>query len=163
MTEQTPPAEPGLPTPDPALRALDRFVGTWRMTGHLAGSDEETITGEATYSWLPGGFFLQQQIQLSFGTLQVESTEMVGYDPETRAFPSLVFSNMSPTPLHYTWHVDGHRVTITVTEGVLDATFTGEFSADGNRFSGGWRPNEGADPTVNVAYDVSGTRLAAAS
>ena len=32
-----------LPTPDPALRRLDRFVGTWSMEGHLIGSDEITV------------------------------------------------------------------------------------------------------------------------
>ena len=31
------------PTPDPALRRLDRFVGTWRVQGHLVGSDETTV------------------------------------------------------------------------------------------------------------------------
>jgi hypothetical protein len=34
-----------LPTPDPELRALDRFVWTWSMEGHLVGSDEITIKG----------------------------------------------------------------------------------------------------------------------
>jgi hypothetical protein len=48
---------------------------------------------------------------------------------------------------------------ITVSYGPLDATFTGEWSQDGNTFTGGWRPNSGADPTVNVAYDISGHRL----
>jgi hypothetical protein len=50
-----------LPTPDPALRALDRFVGTWSMEGHLVGSDEITIKGQTTFRWRPGGFFLEQQ------------------------------------------------------------------------------------------------------
>ncbi len=45
---------------DPALRQLDRFVGTWRMEGRFAGSDENTIKGEAIYRWLPGGFFVEQ-------------------------------------------------------------------------------------------------------
>jgi hypothetical protein len=44
-----------LPTPDPALRALDRFVGTWSMEGHLVGSDEITIKGQTTFRWRPGG------------------------------------------------------------------------------------------------------------
>ena len=149
----------GMPTPDPALRALDRFVGTWTMAGHFVGSDEESITGRATYSWLPGGFFLEQRISLQFGPMAIESTELVRHDPGTGEFPSLVFSNMAPVPLPYTWHVDGDDVTITVIEGPLDATFTGRFSADGNRFEGGWRPNPGADPSVNVAYDVAGSRV----
>jgi hypothetical protein len=36
------------------------------MEGHLVGSDETTIRGQATYRWLPGGFFLEQHIELDF-------------------------------------------------------------------------------------------------
>jgi hypothetical protein len=50
---------PGLPQPDPALRRLDLFVGRWSMKGHFVGSDEESIGGETTFRWLPGGFFLE--------------------------------------------------------------------------------------------------------
>ena len=38
----------------------------------------------------------------------------------------------------------------------LDATFTGFWREDGT-FAGGWRPNPGADETVNVPYDIGGT------
>jgi hypothetical protein len=89
---------------------------------------------------------------------QVKSHELIGYDPETKAFSSLVFSNMAPTPLPYKWEVDGDTVTISVSYGPLDATFTGAFSEDGDTFSGGWRPNPGADETVNMPYDITGTR-----
>jgi hypothetical protein len=150
---------PDLPQPDPALKRLDRFVGTWRMEGHLVGSDETTIKGTATYRWLPGGFFLEQHIQLDFMGLQIDSLEMVGYDPETGTFPSTVFSNLSPVPLPYRWAVEGDSVTITVAYGPLDATFTGSWHEDGT-FSGGWRPNPGADETANVPYDISGRRVA---
>jgi hypothetical protein len=53
----------------------------------------------------------------------------------------------------------GEDVTITVSYGQLDATFTGSWREDGT-FSGGWRPNPGADETVNVPYDIGGHRLA---
>jgi hypothetical protein len=150
----------GPPGPDPALRALDPFVGTWSMKGHLLGSDEENILGRATYRWLEGGFFLQQDIELDFaGTVEIKSHELIGYDPETKAFSSLVFSNLSPSPLPYTWDVQGRNVTISVSYGPLDATFTGAFSEDGDSFSGAWRANPGADETVNVPYDISGTRV----
>jgi hypothetical protein len=43
-------------------------------------------------------------------------------------------------------------------DGPLDASFTGSWSEDGT-FSGGWRPNPGADETVNVAYDIGGHRV----
>jgi hypothetical protein len=162
--EQTPPETTttdagGMPTPDPALRALDQFVGSWRFRGHLVGSDEDNIVGRATYHWLEGGFFLVQDIEIDFaGLYQIRSHELMGYDPSTGAFSSLVFSNMSPTPLPYQWEVNGRDVKITVDYPPLDATFTGRWSEDGERFSGGWRPNPGADETVNVSYDISGTR-----
>jgi hypothetical protein len=153
-------AAQGPPTPDPALRALDSFVGSWRLKGHLIGSDEENIVGQATYRWLEGGFFLVQDIELDFaGLFDVQSHELVGYDPETEAFSSLVFSNLAPTPLPYKWEVQGRRLTITVSYGPLDATFKGEMSEDGNSMSGGWRPNPGADEAVNVPYDIAGTRV----
>jgi uncharacterized cupin superfamily protein len=33
--------------------------------------------------------------------LQIDSLELIGYDPETDTFPSTVFSNLSPQPLPY--------------------------------------------------------------
>jgi hypothetical protein len=152
-------AQPGLPTPDSALRQLDRFAGTWSMEGHLVGSSENNIKGQATYRWLPGGFFLEQHVRLDFMGMEIDSLELIGYDAETKTFPSTVFSNLSPKPLPYRWDVEDDRVTISVSYGPLDATFTGAFSEDGQSFSGGWRPNPGADETVNVPYDIGGHRV----
>jgi len=147
-----------LPAPDPALGRLDRFVGTWSMEGHLVGSDEITIKGEATYRWVPGGFFLEQHVAMDFVGLEIDSLELIGYDAETKTFPSTVYSNLSPAPLPYRWEVDDDTVRITVSYGPLDATFTGTFDSDGEGFRGGWRPNPGADETVNVPYDIAGRR-----
>jgi hypothetical protein len=83
MSEQTA-QQSRLPTPDPALKRLDRFVGTWSMEGHLVGSKENDIKGEATYRWLPGGFFLEQRINLDFMGMQIDSLELIGYDPENQ-------------------------------------------------------------------------------
>jgi hypothetical protein len=147
-----------LPKPDPALRRFDRFVGRWSMEGNAVGSDEKNIWGETAFRWLPGGFFLEQHVQLDFMGLQIDSLELIGYDPETETFPSTVYSNLSPSPLPYRWEVEGDNVTIKVTYGPMDSTFTGSWREDGT-FAGGWRPNPGADQTVNVAYDVGGQRV----
>jgi hypothetical protein len=147
-----------LPVPDPALRRLDRFVGTWSMEGHLVGSDEITIRGQTTFRWRPGGFFLEQHGTLNFLGLDLDSLELIGYDPEAGNFPSTVFTNISPTPLPYLWEVDEETVRISVSYGPLDATFTGSFDDDGEGFRGGWRPNPGADEAVNVPYDIGGRR-----
>jgi hypothetical protein len=152
-------AQAQLPTPDPALKRLDRLVGTWSMEGHLLGSDDITVTGQTTFRWRPGGFFLEQHSTLNFLGLEIDSLEVIGYDPETGTFPSTVYSNLSPAPLPYRWEVDDDTVRISVTYGPLDATFTGSFSDDGESFGGGWRSNPGADETVNVSYDIGGRRL----
>jgi hypothetical protein len=154
------PAGPQAPPPNPALRELDFLVGRWSLRGHMVGSDEENIVGEASYEWLPGGHFLRQRVSMDFaGFVQIESEELIGFDPETGKFRSQVYSNLSPEPLPYEWDVADGSMTITVSHGPLDATFTGRVGEDGNTFGGGWRPNPGADETVNVPYDIAGERL----
>jgi hypothetical protein len=128
------------------------------VAGTIGSWGETSIRGETAFRWLPGGFFLEQHVQLDFMGLQIDSLELIGYDPETDRFPS-VFSNLAPTPLPYRYDVNGDDVTISVSYGPLDATFTGSWREDGT-FSGGWRPNPGADETVNVPYDIGGHRLA---
>jgi len=130
------------------------------MEGHLVGSDEITVRGETTFRWLSGGFFLEQKASLNFLGMQIESLELIGYDPETGTFPSTVFSNLAPAPLPYRWEVDEETLTISVSYGPLDAIFTGTFDDDGEGFRGGWRPNPGADETINVPYDIGGRRVA---
>jgi len=156
MSDNTP---PHMPQPDPALQRLNRLVGTWSMEGHLVGSEEENIKGQTTFRWLPGGFFLEQRVTLDFMGMGIESLELIGYDPETNTFPSTVYSNLSPAPLPYTWRVQDDAITISVSYGPLNATFTGNWREVGT-FDGGWRPNPGADETVNVPYDIRGRLLA---
>jgi hypothetical protein len=151
--------QPQMPTPDPALKRLEPLVGTWSMEGHLVDSNENNIKGQGTFRWLPGGFFLEQRLTLDFMGLKIDSLELIGYDPETKTFPSTVFSNLSPTPLPYKWEVGDDILTISVTYGPLDSTFKGRFSEDGESFGGGWRPNPGADESVNVPYDIGGHRV----
>jgi Protein of unknown function (DUF1579) len=149
---------PALPQPNPELVRLDRLVGRWAMEGNLVGSSERNIKGETAFRWLPGGFFLEQRAHIDFMGMPIDSLELIGYDPQTDTFPSTVYSNLSPEPLPYRWDVQGDTVTISVSYGPLDATFTGAWGEDGT-FSGGWRPNTGADETVNVPYDIGGHRL----
>ena len=88
----------------------------------------------------------------------IKSHELIGYNPKTRAFSSYVYSNMAPDPWPYEWDVQDDGWTISIKHGPMDATFHGTFSRDGRSFAGGWRPNPGADETINTAYDVTGTR-----
>jgi hypothetical protein len=99
-----------------------------------------SIKGETEFSWHPGGFFLEQRARIDFMGLIIDALELIGYDPKTDTFPSTVFSDFAPEPLPYRWDVRGDAVTIAVSYGQLDATFTGAWREDGT-FSGGWRPN----------------------
>jgi hypothetical protein len=63
------------PGPDPALKRLDRFVGTWDVRGRTLDSDEENVSGRLTFEWLPGGFFLQQGVELDFMGYEVKGLE----------------------------------------------------------------------------------------
>jgi hypothetical protein len=150
-TSDAPPQPPG---PDPKLKLLDRFVGTWEMKGRTLDSEVDNVFGRATFEWLPGGHFLQQRIKLDFAGFEIQALEVIGYEPETGTFPSTVYPNMAPTPLPYRWEIDGDELTIT-TE-YLGATFKGRWSDDGETFSGGWRPNPGREGPGNVPYDISG-------
>ena len=67
---------------------------------------------------------------------QIDALELIGYDAETDTFPSTVFSGFSPTSLPYRWDVRGDRVTITVSYGQLDATFTGSGRTAPSRAAG---------------------------
>jgi len=153
----------GIPTPDPALKRLDRLVGTWNMKGRPLGSDKDSITGTTAFTWLHDGigkaFFLQQDMEMDYDGMPIKSREIIGYNPKTEAFSSYVFSNMSPDALPYEWDIRGDTITISVTYGSMDATFTGKFSPDGNSFSGGWRPNPGADEIINAPYDITVSRI----
>jgi Protein of unknown function (DUF1579) len=141
--------------PDPALERLDRLVGTWTINGRTLDAEEDNISGQTTFEWLPGGFFLQQRIELNFGGFEIQSLELIGYDPSTGAFSSLVYSNVWGTPVPYRWDLQGDTLTIEMEV----AKFRGTFSEDGKSFSGGWRPNEGMEGPGNVAYDARGTRV----
>ncbi|MDQ6659894.1 MAG: DUF1579 domain-containing protein [Chloroflexota bacterium] len=143
------------PTPDPALKRLEKLVGTWDIKGRTLASSDDNISGQVTIEWLPGGFFLQQRGEMDFMGFTIQSLELVGYDPSTKAFTSYVYSNMGGVPLPYQWDVQGDIVTHW-TEG---SKYTGTFSEDGTILSGGWRPEEGKEGSENAAYDATMIRV----
>ena len=150
------------PKPDPALKQLNRFVGTWNLKGHPIGSDEDSITGTTTFKWLTDdgqSFFLEQDMDMDFDGKPIKSHELIGYNPKTKAFASYVYSNMPPDPWPYAWEVQDDDLIISIKKPPMDATFHAKFSPDGKSFSGGWRPNPGADVNVNSAYDITATRV----
>ena len=144
-----------MPTPDPALKRLDKLVGSWTIKGRTLDSNEDNISGRTTFEWLPGGFFLLQRFEMNFAGFEIQSLELIGYDPSTEAFSSLVYSNLAPFALPYQWDLQDSVLKIS-TEA---STFEGTFNEEGDIFSGGWRPDPGKEGPGNVPYDISGTRV----
>jgi hypothetical protein len=145
------------PGPDPALKRLGDFVGTWNVTGRTLDSEQDNVFGRLTFEWLPGGFFLQQRTERNLAGYEVKGFEVIGYDPTTDKFPSTVYSSMVGVPIPYAYDVQGDHGTIR-TDFNGGATYRGRFSEDGNSGSGGWRPDQGAGPG-NVAYDIAVSRV----
>jgi dihydrofolate reductase len=162
--EHEEPQDQAPPTPSPELHRLDRLVGTWRLKGRPIGSDQDSITGTATFKWLHQhsddggtGMFLQQDVEMDYAGTQIHSHELIGYNPKTGAFSSCVYSNMAAEPWPYEWDIQGNTWTISINHGPMNAKFTGKLSADGKSFSGGWRPRPGADESINAPYDIRGS------
>jgi hypothetical protein len=143
------------PEPDRALKRLDSLVGTWDLRGHTLDSGEDNITGWTTFEWMPGDFFLEVRGEMDFKGFKAQSLEIIAYDPATRTFPAMVYSNMSGNVLPYYWDVQG----ITVTHWMDDSKFMGTLSDDGKTLTGGWRPLAGTDSSDENSYDVVMTRV----
>ncbi|HEY7417520.1 MAG TPA: DUF1579 family protein [Ktedonobacteraceae bacterium] len=152
-SEKAPPMD--VSQSDPALRHLEKLVGTWKLTGRTLSSQEDNITGWTTFEWMPGGFFLKAVGEINFKGFIMQSLEIIAYDPERKSFPASVYSSMSGTVHAYEWDVQGN----TVTHSGLGATYTGTFSEDSNTLIGGWRPDEGTESTEGAAYDATMIRV----
>jgi hypothetical protein len=145
-----------MPGPHPALRKLERFVGSWTMTGRTLDSDTDNVHAKASFEWLPGGHFLVQRFEADFMGMEIKSLELIGYDAATDTYPSTVFSNMAGMPLPYRWTLDGEELTISAE--AMGSTFRGRWNEDGTVFSGGWRADPGHEENpANIPYDIAGT------
>lgn len=142
-------------TPDPALKCLEKLIGTWKLKGRTLSSKEDNITGWTTFEWMLEGFFLKAVGEITFHGSSMQSLEIIAYNPERKTFPSSVYSSMSGTVFSYEWDIQGN----TVIHSGLGATYTGTFSEDGSMLIGGWRPDEGMENTDGTAYDATMIRV----
>jgi hypothetical protein len=95
------------PTRNPGLKALDKLVGTWKVSGDTRG--------ELTYEWMAGGFFLIARGDTEQGGQRTKHTEIIGYDHEaggtaSDVMTSRLYSDRGDT-LSYTHEVDEKGVT----------------------------------------------------
>ena len=77
---------------DTELDKLEVFIGKWMNHGHVVGTDEEILTSDL-YEWLPGKQFVLHTAYGQVGQRGVGGAELIGYDAETQAFTSYLFTD----------------------------------------------------------------------
>ena len=127
-------AMPALPAPSPGVRALDRLIGTWKVTG---GAD-----GEVTYRWMEGGYFLLQDVRLEqFGQVTT-GIEVIGnlrpFGEEPSADVHSRYYDNTGATLDYVYELDGDTLRIWAGEKGSPACYTGTFGEGDHAVSGSW-------------------------
>jgi len=134
--------------PAPDLRALDRLVGEWEVSG-------DYVQGTSTFEWMEGGFFLLQRYDFETpDARKVAGIEVIGHERPFGAEPgedmkSRAYSNTGDT-LDYVYELEGDTLTIWGGEKGSPAFFRGEFSGD--TLAGRWHWPGGG-------YEATSTRI----
>jgi hypothetical protein len=123
------------PTPNPDLRSLDKLVGTWGVSG-------PSISGQITYEWMEGGFFLIQRVDLVHDGRKIKGIEIIGHEQPFGGGPSeeiksRYYDTMGET-LDYQYEIEGDTLTIWGGQKGSPAYYRGTFSGDGDIVTGGW-------------------------
>jgi hypothetical protein len=130
--------------PYPALRQLDRLVGEWMVTGPF-------VQGRISFEWMEGGFFLIQRVDAEGGGRLIRGVEYIGYDEDTQTLRSH-YMDVHGSNFTYTWAIEGDRIQIWFGDQGSDNFFEGNFSEDGDSYSGAWQwPGGGYAATMTRA------------
>ncbi|RSN63353.1 hypothetical protein DMH01_12270 [Amycolatopsis sp. WAC 04182] len=132
--------------PSPELRALDRLVGTWKVTGGAEGT--------VRYEWMPGGFFLLQHVELSQFEERITGLEVIGNlrpfgEPPGEDVVSRFYDSAGNT-LDYAYELTGDTLTIWAGEKGSPAYFQGTFDAEGTSMTGDWVYPDGGGYTSTM-------------
>jgi hypothetical protein len=120
--------------PAQAVAALDRLVGTWRVSGEALGT--------VTYAWMEGGFFLRQDVELVQDGRRVCGVEIIGkLQPFGRSpsedVHSRFYDNAGNT-FDYVYELTDDTLRIWAGEKGSPAFYEGRFAADGTVVDGAW-------------------------
>jgi hypothetical protein len=120
---------------DAELAALDRLVGTWKVSGGAEGT--------VTYRWLHGGYFLIQEVNLEQYDEGITGIEIIGRErPFGAEEPGKEiksrFYGKSGETLDYVYELDGDVLTIWFGGKDSPAYYRGSFDATGDVLAGAW-------------------------
>jgi hypothetical protein len=131
-TNQSAAYQPVQPYPD--LKSLEKLVGTWNLSGET--------TGQVTYEWLEGGFFLLQHVDMEHAGNHIKGLEVIGHlrpfgEEPSEDIKSRFYSSTGDT-LDYVYELSGNTLIIWGGEKGSPAYFKGTISSDGNACTGAW-------------------------
>ncbi|MFB9906694.1 hypothetical protein [Allokutzneria oryzae] len=131
--------------PSEELKALDRLVGTWTVTGGAEGT--------VRYEWMPGQFFLLQHVDLAQHGQSVTGLEVIGnlrpFGEPTGADVVSRFYDSTGNTLDYVYELTGDTLTIWGGAKGSPAYYQGTFNADGTTVTGEWvYPGGGGYPST---------------
>ncbi|MFE9725119.1 hypothetical protein ACFYQ5_16355 [Streptomyces sp. NPDC005794] len=120
--------------PSAELKALDRLIGTWTVTGGAEGT--------VRYEWMPGRFFLSQHVELTQSGERVSGLELIGNlrpfgEPAGADVVSRFYDSTGNT-LDYVYELTGDTLVIWAGAKGSPAHFEGTFSADDATMTGDW-------------------------
>ncbi len=137
-------------SPSPGLKALDRLVGTWTVTGGAPGT--------VTYEWMKGGYFLLQHVDLEQDGQRIRGLEVIGQlrlygDAPSEDIHSRYYDSAGNT-FDYVYELDGDTLTIWFGAKGSPAKFTGTFFDDDRVMDGRWEyPGGGGYPSTMTRSD----------
>lgn len=136
--------------PHPRLKTLDRLVGRWRMSG-------PDVSGEISYRWMEGGFFLIQEFDLVNYGQRAKGIEYAGFDEDTQTIRTRLMGTAGER-FTYTYQMDGDTLYYWFGDKGSHWFSKATFSADNLSLSGRWHmpKSEGGQE----GYDFTLTRMA---
>lgn len=122
------------PRPSDRVRALDRLVGTWAVTGGAEGT--------VRYEWMAGGHFLIQHVELEQYGQAVTGFAVIGHlhpfgEPVGEEIVSRFYDSQGNT-FDYVYELDGDTLTIWAGAHGSPAYFRGMFTGGDTVMAGDW-------------------------
>lgn len=119
----------------PGMKALDRLVGTWKISGGANGT--------ATYEWMEGGFFLIQHGAMQFQDRVHKVLAIIGcVDGPGAEKPDETITSRAYTDTgavsEYTYELEGDILTVWSGPKGSSTFSRSTFSEDGNTLTGAW-------------------------
>lgn len=133
---------------NPALESFTRLIGDWKLH-HRDLNTKEEWDGHDSFAWLPGGTFLTFRHHEDTGIegLMVIGNEM-GWE-QTKPSNEIIghwFESSSGHHYQYVWEIKGDKLQFWLNDKQSGMYFKGEFSQDGDSYSGTWKwPGGGYD------------------